>query len=163
MRVRMLAVVLVAGLAQAGLALAGLGQGATPSLPPAAVPATLKMASAGTVSVPENVLQGLAENEPDIAAPEGGVQNGDMWLRVLVSKTGAVEEATASRADEAPRQAAAVDGVMGWRYRPYVMNGQAREIQSTIMLSFHDGEGKRAVFGRMGGPPVAQPLVITML
>jgi TonB family protein len=32
---------------------------------------------------------------------------------------------------------------MGWRYRPYLLNGEPREVQSTILLQFFGGVGKR--------------------
>lgn len=114
----------------------------------------LTMATASTVTVSQAVLQGLADSEPDISARDEAPQPGMVLLRVLVSKTGAVEEAVAlSGAGELPR--VAVAGVMGWSYRPYLVNGEPREFQSTISLSFHDGVGKRApslvVMGMPGG------------
>jgi len=77
----------------------------------------LKTASPGTITVSQNVLLGMAEAEPDIPAPQGGSQPGVVGVRVLVSKTGAVQEAIAYSGPEELRKPAE-DGVMGWSYRP---------------------------------------------
>jgi TonB family protein len=102
----------------------------------------LQRATADTISVTRNALQGLAPSEPDIVAPEGAPQAGAVWVKVLVSKTGEVEEAVAFQGDDALRQAV-VNGVKGWKYKPFVQDGEPREIQSTILLNFRDGAGKR--------------------
>ena len=106
-------------------------------------PVVLRGATADTVAVAADVLQGLAVAEPDISARDEAPQPGFVSLKVLVSKTGAVEEAVVTRGEgELPK--VAIAGVMGWTYRPYVVDGQAREIQSTIVLEFRDGVGRRA-------------------
>jgi len=144
----MRALVLVLGT----LSVAALAQTApVRSLQESTPPAALQGATADTVIVPGNVLQGLAESEPDVAAPEGAPMAGMVSLKVLVSKTGAVEEVAAAPGDEALRKAA-LAGVMGWSYRPYLLNGEPREIQSTILLQFNGGVGKRAAtVGIAGG------------
>ena len=122
-----------------------------PPPPPPPPTAVLRGATADTISVPINVLEGLAVSEPDISARDEAPQPGIVSLRVLVSKTGTVEEVAVQLGQgELPR--VAVAGVKGWTYRPYLVDGQPREIQSTILLYFRDGVGKRmpAVAG-MGG------------
>src|ERR1035441_9868918 len=120
------------------------------SAPPA--PVVLQGATADTVTVPQNVLRALAESEPDISARDEAPQPSVVLVQVLVSKTGTVEEAVVVQGQgELPR--VAVAGVKGWKYRPYVVDGEAREIQSTIPLQFRDGVGRRAVMvaGMSGG------------
>lgn len=102
----------------------------------------LRTASADALTISQNVLRGMAEAEPDIAAPEGVSEAAGVGLRVLVSKTGAVQEAVAYFGPEELRKPA-VDGVMGWSYRPYLLNGEPREVKSTIVLQFAGGVGKR--------------------
>jgi TonB family protein len=107
-------------------------------------PVVLQGATADTVTVPQNVLRALAESEPDISARDEAPQPSVVLVKVLVSKTGMVEEAVVVQGQgELPR--VAVAGVKGWKYRPYVVDGEAREIQSTIPLQFRDGVGRRAV------------------
>ena len=109
-----------------------------------AEPPVLQGVNTDTITVPQSVLQELALSEPDISARDEAPQPGTVLLKVLVSKTGAVEEAVAVRGEgELPK--VAIDGVKGWTYRPYLADGRPREIQSTILLRFSDGVGKRAV------------------
>lgn len=117
----------------------------------AAPPGVLVGATADTLVVSQNVLRALAVSEPDIVAPEGAPP-GTVWLKVLVSKTGAVEEAVVSQGDAALGQAA-IDGVKRWTYRPFLVDGEPREIQSMILLDFRDGVGKRAAMAGLGVRP----------
>src|SRR5450755_2595097 len=90
---RMLALVLgvvsVAGLAQAQ-EIRMLKEDSAPPPPPVVV---LRGATADTVTVAQNVLRGLAESEPDISARDEAPQPSVVLVKVLVSKTGTVEEA----------------------------------------------------------------------
>jgi TonB family protein len=129
----------------------------------------LKTVTPETVTVSRDVLRGMAEAEPDIATPAGATEQGYVLLRVAVSKTGAVQEALAVSGPEDLRKVAA-GGVMGWSYRPYLLNGQPREVQSMILLAFDGGVGKRAPVlmdavrvsseaeARLLVQPVAQPV-----
>jgi TonB family protein len=119
--------------------------------PPPAMPA-FKTASPNTLRISEGILRGMAEAEPDIAVPgnQDGAE-GIVSLMVLVSKTGAVQEVVATSGPEELRKVA-VDGVMGWSYLPYLLNGEPREVQSTILLDFRNGVGKRVgTVTRMAG------------
>ena len=102
----------------------------------------LRGATADTIPVPQSVLNGLAVSEPGIVAPEGAPQDGLASVKLLVSKTGMVEETEMMRGEEKLSRAA-VDGVMGWKYRPYVVNGEAREFQTSMMIRFVAGVGTR--------------------
>jgi TonB family protein len=114
--------------------------------------------------VPSYSLQLLADAEPDIAAPDGAPREGAVTLRVTVSRTGAVSEAVATVGDPALGKAAADAVMMGWRYRPLLVNGEAQEFQSAVLVNFHEGVGKRAaaVIGGVAGmlgtaaPPVVK-------
>jgi protein TonB len=105
--------------------------------------AVLKTATAETYPVPARVFQGLAISEPGFAAPVGAPEGAVVSLQVVVSKDGEVKEAVATFGPQQVRPAA-VDGVMGWRYRPFVLNGEPREIQSTIVVEFRNGTAKRS-------------------
>jgi TonB family protein len=118
---------------------------------PAVPPVVLQKVTADTVMAPLNLLDGLVVSEPGIVVPEGAPQTGSVSLKVLVSNTGAVEEVVVEQGDDALRKVAA-DGVMGWKYQPYMVNGEPREFQTSILIRFVDGVGKR----------VAPPLVIGM-
>lgn len=124
-----------------------LGQGVlvappSPRVPPPPPPVLLRMATADTIDAPINVLVDLAVSEPGIAAPEGAPQIGLVAMKVLVSKTGTVEEVAPSRGDDALQQAAKA-GVMGWKYRPFLVFGEPREFQTAMMIRFVAGVGTR--------------------
>jgi len=113
-------------------------------------PGVLQGATAETIPVSQDVLRGMAELEPDIAARDAAPQPGVVLVKVLVSKTGTVEEAVAmSGQGELPQ--VAVAGVKGWKYRPYMVDGQPREVQSTVTVMFREGVGKRAAMAGMAG------------
>ncbi|MGP8261002.1 MAG: energy transducer TonB [Acidobacteriaceae bacterium] len=147
-----------------------LGQGVlvappSPRVPPPPPPVLLRMATADTIDAPINVLVDLAVSEPGIAAPEGAPQIGLVAMKVLVSKTGTVEEVAPSRGDDALRKAAAA-GVMGWKYRPYLVNGEPREFETLILIRFVAGVGTRmpTPFNLMPNPamPGATPDTIAV-
>jgi hypothetical protein len=58
---------------------------------------TLQMVKQDTLVVAEDVLPALAESEPRIAAPSTASQNDLFGLKVLISKSGEVEEAVVLR------------------------------------------------------------------
>ena len=60
---------------------------------------------------------------------------GAVVLRVLISRDGKVEEATPMSGPEIFRQPA-VDAVKKWQYKPYVLNGTAVDIESTVTVNF---------------------------
>lgn len=120
-----------------------------PPPPPAVRARGLQGVTAETITVSQDVLRGMAELEPDIAARDEAPQPGVVVVRVLISKTGVVEEAVpASGFGELP--AVAVAGVKGWKYRPYMVDGKPQEVQSTVTIMFRDGVGKRMSFSSGG-------------
>jgi TonB family protein len=122
---------------------AAVGQGGVVAPPSSTLaPEVLHKATAETVMLPPPMLQELVESEPDIAAPAGGPQAGMVSITFLVSKTGAVEEVAVAMGD-GPLRKAAVDGVMGWKFRPYLVNGEPREYKSWMLIRFAGGVGVR--------------------
>jgi protein TonB len=117
--------------------------------PPGPRPGVLQGVTADTITVSQDVLRGMAELEPDISARDEAPQPGVVMVRVLVSKTGAVEEVVAV-AGQGELPAVAVAGVKNWKYRPYMVDGQPREVQSAVTISFRDGVGKRMNVGGTG-------------
>jgi hypothetical protein len=152
MRTLVLALVSVAVMGQAAL-----GQG-TENAWVKAPPAVLQKATTDTIEVPLNVLDGLTVSEPNIVVPEGAPKVGGAALKMLVSKTGTVEEAVASSGDATLRKAAE-DGVMSWKYRPYVVNGEPREFQVTILIQFREGVSRRVTAPPSGPMPNLGPLL----
>ncbi len=80
-----------------------------------------------------NLLAAPAPVYP-VAASEAGVQ-GRVVVQALVGSSGRVLDAHAVSGDPMLRNAA-LNAVRGWRYRPYVVDGRASEIETTATLDF---------------------------
>lgn len=61
---------------------------------------------------------------------------GDVVLQALISKTGTIENLRAISGHPILIQAA-MDAVRQWRYNPWVLNGEAVEVETTITVKFH--------------------------
>lgn len=70
-------------------------------------------------------------------SPATGAQHmiGAIVLRILIGKDGKVEEATAMSGPEIFRQPA-VDAVRKWQYKPYLLNGEPTEVETTATMPF---------------------------
>jgi periplasmic protein TonB len=65
-------------------------------------------------------------------------------LHVVISKTGTVEEATPVSGP--PRLSVAViDAVKRWKYKPYLLDGEPREVETTVSIYFNIGRSADAV------------------
>jgi protein TonB len=65
---------------------------------------------------------------------EAGVQ-GTVILAAIISKTGTVENLRVV-SGPAMLQQAALDAVKTWRYRPYLLNGQPVDVETTVNVVF---------------------------
>jgi protein TonB len=65
---------------------------------------------------------------------EAGVQ-GTVILAAIISKTGTVENLRVV-SGPAMLQQAAIDAVKTWRYRPYLLNGQPVDVETTVNVVF---------------------------
>jgi protein TonB len=63
-----------------------------------------------------------------------GVQ-GDVLLHAIVAKDGTIQSLTVTSGPDLLRKAA-LQAVQQWRYRPYMLNGEAIEVESIITVSF---------------------------
>jgi periplasmic protein TonB len=64
-----------------------------------------------------------------------GVQ-GDVKLHAIVGKDGTIQSLTVTSGPDMLREAA-LKAVQQWRYRPYMLNGQATEVETIITVTFH--------------------------
>ena len=94
---------------------------------------------------PQVVSQGVAEGMlidrvmpvyPPIAHA-AGVQ-GTVTLEAIISKSGTIENLRVVSGQPMLQQAA-VDAVSRWRYRPYLLNGQPVEVETTVSVVFSLG------------------------
>jgi protein TonB len=61
---------------------------------------------------------------------------GDVILKITIDRTGEVTDVSATQGHPILIQSA-IDAVRQWRYRPYVLNGEAVEVESTVKLQYH--------------------------
>jgi protein TonB len=61
--------------------------------------------------------------------------SGTVVLQATISKTGAIENLTVT-SGPAMLQQAALDAVRTWRYRPYLLNNEPVEVQTTVNVIF---------------------------
>jgi TonB family protein len=108
--------------------------------------ATRPAAGSGTQETPLPVsAKALRDNlltRPDpvypFAAKEAHVQ-GSVVLHAIISKTGTVETLNVV-SGPSMLTASAMDAVKRWTYKPYLLNGQPTEVDTTITVNFTFGD-----------------------
>lgn len=80
-----------------------------------------------------NILTKVAPVYPQ-AAKDAGI-SGTVVLHAIIGKEGKVES-LAVVSGPAELQAAALDAVKQWEYRPYLLNGEPTAVDTTIMINF---------------------------
>jgi periplasmic protein TonB len=60
---------------------------------------------------------------------------GTVVLQAMISKTGTIEGLHVISGSPMLQQAA-IDAVRSWRYRPYMLNGQSVEVETTVNVIF---------------------------
>jgi periplasmic protein TonB len=98
-----------------------------------------KVAAPQKLRVSSGVAVGLLINRVEPQYPQmakiAHVQ-GDVELQATISKTGLIENLRAVSGHPILIQAA-MDAVKQWRYKPYLLNGEPVEIETTITVKFH--------------------------
>ena len=62
--------------------------------------------------------------------------SGTVVLSAKISKTGAIQDLSVI-SGPAMLQGAAIDAVKQWRYKPYLLNGEATEVNTTVTVNFN--------------------------
>jgi protein TonB len=95
-----------------------------------------------SLSVPSRLMAGnlLTKALPlyPAIARAAGIQ-GTVVLQATISKSGSIENLKVMGGPPMLQQAA-MDAVRSWRYRPYLLNGEPVEVETTINVIFHLGE-----------------------
>jgi TonB family protein len=108
-------------------------------LPPAAPPAPGASVSAGRpLRVSGGVMAGqVVEQTPPVYPPDAkakGVE-GTVVLRARISKDGEVEDLQVVSGPEELR-GSALDAVKQWKYKPFLLNGEPVEVDTTINVNY---------------------------
>lgn len=97
---------------------------AKPSGPPVVVPANVEAASIVTQTAPTYPPEARAK-----------LIQGEVLLRAIIDKEGKISEVRVLSGDDA-LSPAAVEAVRQWRYKPMLVDGEAREVDTTITVTF---------------------------
>jgi protein TonB len=84
-----------------------------------------------------NKLSGAAPQYPAIA--RAARVDGTVVLAATIAKSGAIENLHVVSGPPL-LTSAAMDAVRTWRYRPYLLNGEPVEVETTVRVVFHLGE-----------------------
>jgi len=114
--------------------LGGMGTAPTPVVKAPEKPKGPTRVSAGVVS--GLILSKTQPVYPPIA--KAAHVSGTVVLHALISKTGTIENLTVVSGPEMLR-AAALDAVRSWRYKPYLLNGEPTEVDTTVTVNFNLG------------------------
>ena len=95
----------------------------------------------GPITISKGVAEGMAVSKPSPVYPAiaraAGLQ-GTVILQATISKTGTIENLRVLSGSPMLQQAA-LNAVQQWRYRPYLLNGDPVEVETTINVIFSLG------------------------
>jgi len=104
----------------------------------AVAPAPLPAPPAGLSRVSGRVMAGQLEKRVEPVYPADAIAvdaRGDVVLLATITKTGEVSDVQAVSGPYRFRDAA-IEAVKQWRYRPYMVEGAAQDVQATITVNF---------------------------
>jgi len=97
----------------------------------------------GPARVSSGVVQGLAISQPRPIYPpiaKAAHVSGAVVLHAVISKTGSIERLEVISGPEMLRSSA-TDAVRNWKYKPYLLNGEPTEVDTTVTVNFNFGGG----------------------
>jgi len=118
----------------------GIAGDAPGGLPPGAI-GSIANGGAG-VGVSEPVMRPMRLAKIDPIYPPLALQarvEGTVFLEVQINKSGEVER-VALVSGHPMLAPAAIDAVKEWKYRPYLLNGQPANVDTTVSLNFYHGQ-----------------------
>jgi periplasmic protein TonB len=104
------------------------------STPPVASPPQTPAPPQHSVLTEGNVIYRVLPTYPPVARQIGA--QGPVVLHLVISKEGAVENLRVVSSAHPLLNAAALDAVRQWRFRPYLLNGVAVEAEAQITVNF---------------------------
>jgi periplasmic protein TonB len=105
-------------------------------------PAVVKPRAPISLKVSSGVMAGnlLAKTLPQYPAiPKSAGIQGTVVLQATISKSGSIQNLRVISGHPMLQQAA-LDAVRSWRYKPYLLNGEPVEVETTINVVFNLGE-----------------------
>ncbi len=117
------------------------GTGPSTAIFPRSTSVVVKPASTHPMTVSTGVSEGMILSKTNPAYPaiaRAGHISGKVVLAATISTTGRIENLNVLSGPPTLRQAA-IDAVKTWRYRPYLLNNQPVEVETTINIVFSLG------------------------
>ena len=118
-----------------GGAMGGFGNG--PAIVPRAAPKP-----AGPQRVSTGTMAGSLISRPDPVYPpiaKAAHVQGAVVLHAIISKQGTIEKLQAISGPQM-LQGAAMDAVQRWKYKPYILDGEPTEVETTVTVNFTFGQ-----------------------
>lgn len=134
------------------IGLGALGDLAAAQVPTQAPSSTQPADAQPATAIPDSTGLTLVKRvEPTIPKnPEGALLVGDVRVRIHLNETGDVETAEAVTDPNRPTNplvvAAAVDAVRHWKYAPYIHNGHAVEVNTSVKVGVGNLTGGALIF-----------------
>lgn len=88
------------------------------------------------IRVSQGVTQGLRVSYVDPGYPLGAKADGFVVLDAVIGKDGTVQQLKVLKSTDPIFEQSALDAAKQWKYRPYLLNGQPLEVNTTITLNF---------------------------
>jgi len=91
-----------------------------------------------SIHLPSKLVEGnlIYKSVPQYPAiAKASHTEGTVVLQAMISRTGTIEGLHVISGSPMLQQAA-IDAVKTWRYRPYMLNGQAVEVETTVNVIF---------------------------
>ena len=101
-------------------------------------PVVVRPSAPRKIAVSQGVMAGNLLVKPEPAYPaiaKAARVQGTVTLAATISKTGTIENLTVVSGPAMLAQAA-VEAVQRWRYRPFLLNGEPVEVQTSVTVSF---------------------------
>jgi protein TonB len=126
---------------QAGGVMGGIFTGGTTAVP--VVPRPVVAKPTGPVHLSSGVVAGMKISTPDPIYPpiaKAAHLQGAVILHAVISKQGTIEHLEVVAGPQMLTKAA-MDAVSRWRYKPYLLNGEPTEVETSITVNFVIGGG----------------------
>jgi protein TonB len=101
----------------------------------------VKIAAPSKMSISAGVAGGLLLQKTSPAYPQMAKEarvSGTVVIQATISKTGAIENPHVVSGPTMLRQAA-LDAVKTWRYKPYLLDGEPVDVETTVSVNFSLG------------------------
>jgi TonB family protein len=118
-----------------------------PPIEPTAPPPAVLAAPGGPVRVSAAVVAGMALSKPDPVYPaeaKAAHVQGAVILHAIISKQGAIEKLEVISGNGMLVNSAR-DAVSQWTYKPYLLNGQPVEVETSITVNYTFGDSTNVV------------------